>query len=338
MPCDGEDDFCEDFADESCESSALAITASVAVLLLIITLCLTEVVYRYKRSKTIKAKAEELEMNELIVRSTFPEINAFTKKELKRIYNFFVKNHSSNKKVFIWRRELLSFCNKMQRTDLCKKISEAELKVHKQNMREMSVCIKENIGTNKTAEKIIKSSHGKPHSSNRLWQRKKYSSQKDGNDKLYWMLTKRIARAILTVTFYYLDLAKDFAVVYFSTKILVDSSDSFSSFGAQILTLLWISILLPFLINAAFLFAANPLKNLNSVTLRIVLALLSPTTPAFAISMNARFSFKKDVCLQKLRRVGPPRRAESDQVLIELKNVEKEIKRDPNYLDKHFLL
>jgi len=62
VPCDGEDDFCEDFKDENCQVSPFVTTIILAAVLLIVTMILSEPIFR-NHSKSINLDKDFLFRN-----------------------------------------------------------------------------------------------------------------------------------------------------------------------------------------------------------------------------------------------------------------------------------
>ena len=106
----------------------------------------------------------------------------------------------------------------------------AEEKVHNGNVREIVLCVKENVGTNQTAQELLKFL-GKSGTIDSL---SNFGSKAGDQLQWGWEVIQLIGKSAMSIVFYYLDLAKDCAVAYFSTKILSDSLSSFYTFGSQV--------------------------------------------------------------------------------------------------------
>jgi hypothetical protein len=106
----------------------------------------------------------------------------------------------------------------------------AEEKVHNGNVKEIVLCVKENVGTNHTAKELLKFL-GK---SGPIVSLPNFGSKAGDQLQWGWEVFQLIGKSAMSIVFYYLDLAKDCAVAYFSTKILSDSLSSFYTFGSQV--------------------------------------------------------------------------------------------------------
>ena len=62
---------------------------------------------------------------------------------------------------------------------------------------------------------------------------------------------------------------------------------------------MWISILLPWIVNLSFLIAKNPFKRFQSKALSVIFAACSPFAPGISILLVARYSIQQEVMVLK---------------------------------------
>ena len=324
IPCDGEDDFCEDYSDEKCGSDAFVYALAASVMSVVVTVAFTEVIYRWKSN--VRTNQEDIPL----IQTTAAISQTSSRRSLKGFRSFILRSHSSDECSSLDRRFWLACywsCSESLRPKLCRALMKAETRLHKGNHRRIHFCVKKLVGTGKLAKKIL--SRPKGPAIGNLFRRNKRKGGAGGQKRLsvIWLAAKQLLKTCLNISFYYLDMAKDFAVIYFSSKIIGDASNAFASFGSQVLFLMWTSVLLPFFVNAVFLFDENPLKKYDSRAARVLLAALSPLAPAFAIAMAARLTFKSKIWQKKLRAAANSKAEIFRQTLSEKKAVDRELLR-----------
>jgi hypothetical protein len=151
VPCDGEDDLCEDFEDENCKSSPFLTTILVTLMLLIVTIMVSEPIFR-KQLHCILIE------NEILLTSFDDPLLKFAKACLLKLQ--FPPNKTIGKVISKYHHQE-DYCKITQNLFLNddfhidKHIAgtfyKIELSHHNKNEIETLICIKKHVGTNKQA-------------------------------------------------------------------------------------------------------------------------------------------------------------------------------------------
>ncbi len=192
---------------------------------------------------------------------------------------------------------LLNIDNKIKK-NIANIFYKVELQCHKGKMQDTVKCIKRIIGTNRLAQLIFEKSNSSYLSSvtqslNNFFLLK--ILRNTFSAKIFCIYIKHTFIAILKIFFYYADLIKDIIFIVIPANVLLSSLTTFNSFGTQIFYLMWISILLPWIVNFCLLLALNPFQCYKSRIVRVLFAILSPFAPGISISIVSRYRMKQEI-------------------------------------------
>jgi len=329
IPCDGEDDLCEDFEDEDCKSSPFLTTMFITLILLIITVIVSEPIFR-KHSRYNPCSDDYLlsNINDRFI--TFVQLS-------------FKNTQSGNQKCGLLGKALLDShyhndyrkivtnlflnSNSKNQEHMAKTFFKIELKCHKGNISHTLKCIKNKVGTNRQAEMVFHLIKTPTFLSKVFKDIKKFTKfdvlEKIMAEEEHLIYFKHSVMAFIKILLYYTDMIKDIIFIVIPAKVLLSSLSKLSSFGTQIFCLMWISILLPWVVNFCFLLAKNPFQSFKSQIVRVTFALLSPFAPGIGILLMTRYSIKQE--LAKLHYRKNPTTMEIDNFSMSCEYYEKEI-------------
>ena len=152
IPCDGEDDFCEDYSDEKCGSDAFVYALAASVMSVVVTVAFTEVIYRWKSNG--RTNQEDIPL----IQTTAAISQTSSRRSLKGFRSFVLRSHSSDECSSLDRKFWLACywsCSESLRPKLCRALMKAETRLHKGNHRRIHFCVKKLVGTGKLAKKIL---------------------------------------------------------------------------------------------------------------------------------------------------------------------------------------
>ncbi len=305
VPCDGEDDLCEDFEDENCKSSPFLTTILISFILLTGTIIVTEPIVRKQfRSihidKDFPLSGGDEGTNEFVELCLANVI--FGKKQNQEIQKIVKENHCLDEYFKITNNLFLNGNYEIQK-QIATTFYMTELKCHNGNIRDTAKCIRKNVGTNRRSEMLFRLTRPS------FYQSQLYTNLKDiavfqmVNNSLKaqigFIFIKHIVHAVVKIILYYIDMVKDIIFIVIPANVFLTSIATFNSFGAQVFCLMWISILLPWMVNLSFLIAKNPFKRFKSKALRVGFSICSPFAPGMSILIVARYSIQQEVMVLK---------------------------------------
>jgi len=294
VPCDNEDDMCENMEDEKCDEKYYIATGVSIVGIAIISvgvLCLIQQ-WRKQRSKLAnlhltETKVEKLieEVCLLIFKYIFQDSRK-PKKYKRRSFHEILKVYktlhssvdlsSSMKSILL----LLETLDETEQRDACLLFDKIERTVHRGDKLTSLKCLKENVGTNTITMKYFENLEPLGLM-NRVKQKVLPARFNKGKTSKTSATVKIMARGFFLIMGYYSDFVKDIVFLIILSKFVPWNSTPISSFAFQINFALLISLLLPQLLNILVIIEN---KDLNlSQTFKILLCCFSPVAPAVAV-------------------------------------------------------
>jgi len=292
VPCDKIDDLCEDFMDEQCQDSSTETVIIFVVVLVTITVIVSELlmaIHNYKVQSHITEEIQlDQESNDLI-----QFLNRINDDEGSNEFDTLHNSNEYPEKVkffvhkFIFKEELMS---------LAPKWKQFELDFHKQNESDFHFCVKNNLGTNGTTKNLLKLLSPpskiivicqKLGFTKILKMREIFSSENVCFVKVTTFLLGFVT-GILNIGLYFIDLVKDVVFAILLRHKISVVLQNFETFGFQMFFITILSLLLPMF--AKFVYLADCfLKRTLEVYFAILMLILLPIAPAIASYMCSRF-------------------------------------------------
>jgi hypothetical protein len=287
-PCDNKDDFCLDNLDEVCTKLSVELAILFVILLLLLTVILGESFYRLAKKNEIETcfvdknyvPPFDWEMNE---KKTFcKKIKQFHISESYKYFLKFSMKMITQNFALQWRSRIQS-------------IHKIEREIHRGNMKNFHVCIKDILGTNHNTEMFYSlneelSLKEKLKAYVRTFKHAgTWTDFYTNTEASVWI--NHCVLGIFRIVLYYIDLIKDIFFVIVYVQYVPISTVHFFSFNNIIFVLLCIIIIVPLFANFVLLLVINPFANCNSNAIRLGFAALFPVVPGVScLSHNCNFT------------------------------------------------
>jgi len=294
VPCDSEDDMCENMEDENCDEKYYIATGASIVGIAIISVGATLLIQQWRKQKPKEAylpltgtKVEKLteEVCLLIFHYIFQDSRK-PKKQKRRNFHKILKVYkdlhssidlsSSMKSILL----LLETLDETEQREACILFDKMERTVHRGNKLASLTCLKENVGTNTVTMKYFENLEPLGLM-NRVKQKVLPARFNKGKTSKTSIIVKIIARGFFLIMGYYSDFVKDIVFLIILSYFVPWNSTPVSSFAFQINLALLISLILPQLLNILVIMENEDLN--LSPTFKILLCCFSPVAPAVAV-------------------------------------------------------
>jgi len=294
IPCDNEDDICENMEDENCDEKYYIATGAAIVCIAIISVGALLLIHQWKirKAKEVYFHITETNVEKLIEELCFSVFNYIfqdsrkPKKYKRRSFHNMLKVYkvlhssvdlsSSLKSIFM----LLQTLDENEQREACILVDKLERTVHRGNKLAIQNCLKGNVGTNTVTMKYFDNLEplGLMHT---IKQKLLPARFNKGKTSKISMTLKIIARGFFLIMGYYSDFVKDIVFLVILSHFVPWTTTPIFSFAFQVNFLLLISLILPQLLNILVIIKDKDLD--LSPTFKIMLCCFCPVAPAVAV-------------------------------------------------------
>jgi len=258
--------------------------------MLIVTICIGEMFIFLSTKKVREPEAHELIANELklfqLLKETIQkesELNMnIISMELSK--NFLgIHNRDNYTKELNAAANLLFNTDEIRYMDYANLVYKLEHQIHKENTREMHICIKTHLGTGQTSENFY-SAIESPNLFSRIFTRHLNTRKFNKNVTLcklalcFWFILNALFNAIV----YHIDFVKDVFLVVSMAKFIQVSDSTIQSVNVQFFFLFCLSIIISILSNSILILFKTTIMVLKSWKVRTFFVTLSVLSPSVA--------------------------------------------------------
>merc|ERR1719312_1675241 len=294
VPCDSEDDMCENMEDENCDEKYYIATGAAIVCIAVISVGVLLLIHQWqiRKAKEVYFHMTEANVEKLIEKLCLSLFNYVfqdsrkPKKYKRRSFHSMLKIYrdlhssvdlsSSLKSILM----LLQTLDENEQREACILIDKLERTVHRGNKLAIQTCLKDNVGTNTVTMKYFDNLEplGIMHT---IKQKVLPARCNKGKTSKISMTLKVIARGFFLIMGYYSDFVKDIVFLVILSHFVPWTTTPIFSFAFQVDFLLLISLILPQLLNILVIIKDKDLD--LSPTFIILLCCFCPIAPAVAV-------------------------------------------------------